>query len=145
MSRMEIKVITYDQERLNYFTDLMKKAQKRYDRLYKKFANSPYLWEETELLNDAGREVQFYKDVIALLKPGYRKQKWISLEQRHPELLQECLCYRGNFKGDLMNTYTYLGQGMWKDDYGINYSTEEDGITHWMPLPEPPMMKGGAE
>lgn len=74
MSVVKIEVITYDQERLNYFTDLMKRAQKRYDRLYKKFANSPYLWEETELLNDAGRELQFYKDVIALLEKSYRKR-----------------------------------------------------------------------
>lgn len=63
---------------------------------------------------------------------------WTRFKDRPPELLQEVLCYRGDFNGDLMNTYTYLGGGMWKDDYGINYRTEEDGITRWMPLPEPP-------
>lgn len=95
MNRAEIKVITYDQERLNYFTDLMKKAQKRYDRLYKKFANSPYLWEETELLNDAGRELQFYKDVIALLEQGYRKQSkgvWVKLLDEYDCEYAKCSC-----------------------------------------------------
>lgn len=82
-----------------------------------------------------------YLFAMKMYEAGYRKQsegEWISVDDRLPELLQDVLCYRGNFKGDLMNTYTYLGQGMWKDDYGINYSTEEDGITHWMPLPTPP-------
>ena len=81
---MKIKVITYDEERLNYFTDLMKKAQNRYERLYKKYARSEHLWEkELTLLSDAGREVQFCEDVVSMLKQGYRKQtegEWIAKE-----------------------------------------------------------------
>ena len=68
---LSIEVITYDKDRLNYFTALLKKAQKKYDRLYKKFENSPYLWEGTERLNDAGRAVQFYRDVVAMLERKY--------------------------------------------------------------------------
>jgi hypothetical protein len=70
----EIKVITYEQDRLNHFIDCMEKAQKKYDRLYKRYKNSPYLFEGTTLLSDAGRELQFYKDVVAMLEQDNRKQ-----------------------------------------------------------------------
>jgi phage FluMu protein Com len=72
--QIEIEVITYEQDRLNYFTDLMEKAQKSYDRLYKKYKDSPYLFDGTTFLSDAGKELSFYKDVVEMLKQGYRKQ-----------------------------------------------------------------------
>ena len=131
MSRVEIKVITYDQERLNYFTDLMKKAQKRYDRLYKKFANSPYLWEETELLNDAGRELQFYKDVIALLEQGYSKHsEWISVDERLPDENVRVLVYINSER-----SYTKIDTDRLKEGKFVRWYKD---VTHWMPLPKPP-------
>ena len=92
----------------------------------------------------------------ALYNAGYRKQsestmsqvkqgEWISVDERLPDKRQEVLAYRGDFNGDMMNVYTYLGSANWEDDYGYRGSTEHEGITHWMPLPEPPKMKGGAE
>lgn len=70
---------------------------------------------------------------------GYRKQsEWISVEDRLPDKGQEVLAYRGDYNGDMMNTYTYLGRKNWEDDYGYRGSTEHEGITHWMPLPVPP-------
>lgn len=71
------------------------------------------------------------------------KSEWISVEDRLPERKQVVLCYRGDFRGDMMNTYVYLGSGNWEDDYGYRGTSEHEGITHWMPLPEPPKMKGG--
>ena len=71
---IEIEVITYEQDRFNHFINLMEKAQKSYDRLYKRYKDSPYLFEGTTLLSDAGRELQFYKDVIAMLGQGNQKQ-----------------------------------------------------------------------
>lgn len=87
------------------------------------------------------------KEVLAkmIYNAGYRKQEWISVEDRLPDKWQEVLAYRGDFNGDMMNTYKYLGSGNWQDDYGYRVSAEYEGITHWMPLPEPPKMKGGAE
>lgn len=74
-----------------------------------------------------------------LYSMGYRKKKeWIPVTERLPEKGQEVLAYRGDFFGDMMNTYTYLGSGNWEDDYGYRGSAEHEGITHWMPLPEPP-------
>lgn len=81
-----------------------------------------------------------------LYNMGYRKQEWIPVTERLPEKGQEVLAYRGDFRGEMMNTYTYLGSGNWEDDYGYRGSAEHEGLTHWMPLPEPPETeKGGAE
>jgi translation initiation factor 2 alpha subunit (eIF-2alpha) len=66
--RVQIDVITYEKDRLDFFTALMKKAQKKYDRLYKRFENSPYLSEGAELLNNAGRELQFFEEIVEMLK-----------------------------------------------------------------------------
>lgn len=65
---MKIKCITYEQDRLNHFIALKEQAQKQYDRLYKRFKDSPYLFEGTTILSDAGRELQFYTDVVAMLE-----------------------------------------------------------------------------
>lgn len=82
----QIEVITYEQDRLNYFTDLMKKAQERYKRLFKKHKDAPYLSEEAQTLSDAGRETHFLGDVVGMLEKGYRKQsEWISVTERMPE------------------------------------------------------------
>lgn len=69
-----LHLITYEEDRLNYFTDLMEKAQKSFDRLNKRFEKSPHLFVGTDLLGDAGRELQFHKDVVEILKQGCRKQ-----------------------------------------------------------------------
>lgn len=82
------------------------------------------------------------KTMQNLYKMGYRKQSdWISVDERLPDVLQEVLVYRGNHIGNLMNAYTYVGGDMWKDEYGFGCRREDEGITHWMPLPEAP--KGG--
>lgn len=75
-----IDMITYEQERLNYFTDLMNKAQRRYKRLFKQFKNAHYLSEEQQKLSDAGRVEQFHRDVVDMLEKGRLKPRdgeWI--------------------------------------------------------------------
>lgn len=64
--------------------------------------------------------------------------KWISVEDRFPVDNTDVLIYRGGFIGDLMNVYTYSCDNEWIDEYGCRASANEEGITHWMPLPEPP-------
>lgn len=41
----QIKVVTYEEERLNYFTNLMQKSIKKYEKLFKKFKDATYLKE----------------------------------------------------------------------------------------------------
>jgi hypothetical protein len=68
MSKEEqIEVITYEQDRLYFFVDQVSLAQKKYDRLFKTFKDAPYLSEGAQFLSDAGRELQFYKDVVEML------------------------------------------------------------------------------
>ena len=121
-------------------------------------------------------------DAVAkhLYEKGYRKQEWISVEERLPKSgthsLIACtvkridgthgqyVCvgyYAEKFKhlaygvdDDCVSEYNeendeyYIAEGWYEviknwDDYG--FVAIDDFVTHWMPLPEPPKMKGGAE
>ena len=64
--------------------------------------------------------------------------KWIPVTERLPEENDDVLCYRGNHIGVLMDVYTYKGDNKWEDSYGYWNYTDIEGITHWMPLPQPP-------
>ena len=64
--------------------------------------------------------------------------KWIPVTERLPEKEQDVLCSRGNHIGALMDVYTYMGDDKWDDTYGNRSYTDDEGITHWMPLPQPP-------
>lgn len=72
-----------------------------------------------------------------LYNTGYRKQEWISVEDRLP-----------TWKDGKVLIYTTHGISIaqrttserWKGDCAIPKL-----ITHWMPLPTPPKAKGGAE
>lgn len=62
-----------------------------------------------------------------------RKSEWISVDERLPEKCErvliygeEGICFASRYKGDWLMPMFYAGE-----------------ITHWMPLPQPPMMKGG--
>lgn len=64
--------------------------------------------------------------------------KWINVKDQLPEKNQGVLIYRGQFIGDLISVYTYIGNNEWEDEYGYWSRTDDEGITHWMSLPEPP-------
>lgn len=65
---MKIKVVTYEEERLEFFTKKMRLAQARYNRLWKKYRDSHIMSDEHERMNNAGRESNFYCDVVELLE-----------------------------------------------------------------------------
>ena len=67
-----------------------------------------------------------------------RKQsEWISVEDRLPKKEGLYLVYtkKGYIEIDRFAIF----------DVGYYWVELEDYVTHWMPLPEPPKMKGGAE
>lgn len=61
------------------------------------------------------------------------KQEWISIDERLPEEFENVLVYDG------VVTIDHISAG------GEWWYHNHDAVTHWMPLPEPPKMKGGAE
>ena len=76
-------------------------------------------------------------DYIAdeLYNAGYRKQEWISVEERLPEKNVRVLVY---LKTD--RSYTKIDTDRLDDRGFVRWYKD---VTHWMPLPEAP--KGGAE
>lgn len=136
--QIEIKVVTYKEERLNYFTALYEKAKNKFDRLFKKHKDAPYLSDEFKNMSDAGHEAEFLGDVVKMLK----QSEWISVgkppevyRDEYGELIPFLVCCKGTvypFRA------VYDGTN-WGDGIG------RLKVTHWMPLPEPPKMKGGAE
>ena len=77
-----------------------------------------------------------------LYTAGYRKQEWISVEERLPEEKVNCLVHYKHAYCD--------NDGYW--DIGVSFYDGHEfhigleyKVTHWMPLPEAPKMKGGAE
>lgn len=74
-----------------------------------------------------------YQTAKNLFKMGYRKQEWISVEERLPERNGRYLTHCKIEGQSLVCILYYCKVG------GFN----EGMVTHWMPLPEPPKMKGG--
>ena len=72
---------------------------------------------------------------------GYRKQEWIGVDERLPEDDTTVLAYGGDIYYLTFDVFPNGGR-WWTEDHGW-FTTDELGITHWMPLPEPPKMKGG--
>ena len=80
---------------------------------------------------------------------GYRKQEWISVEERLPEDNGDELivCTEDGFVGAARFTAVIEEGFCWMENEGSDFYDGDliEGVTHWMPLPEPPKMKGGAE
>lgn len=68
-----------------------------------------------------------------LYNAGYRKQEWISVDERLPD--DVCGVYVCDEYG-LMGEAYYCGRGRFEWAYSEDLETAY--ATHWMPLPEPP-------
>ena len=63
---MEIKVITYEESRLEFFKKELKMAENKLARIERKrFKNCI---ERMEMLSDAGAEVSYYRDIVKMLE-----------------------------------------------------------------------------
>ena len=72
---------------------------------------------------------------VRIYNADYRKQEWISVLDRLPEVYEDVLYFNGQSVGvDFI-----CSDGTWCDE-----EVHGKHITHWMPLPEAPK-KGGAE
>ena len=77
----------------------------------------------------------------ALYNAGYRKQEWISVDEALPEDQQMVLTI--DTEGEMQVCFY---ETEWKGIFHMCHGLVKIfNITHWMPLPEAPKMKGGAE
>jgi hypothetical protein len=93
----------------------------------------------------------FERMANAIIENGYRKQsEWISVDERLPEECKDVLCFAGNkmvlaFMEKTEDCGEYVPVFWDLVAYNRDDTWDEVCATHWMPLPEPPKMKGGAE
>ena len=91
--------------------------------------------------------------------PGYRKQEWISVDERLPEIEDGartwgelkirksvrvlCACVQKSGKTFVKEGYCEVWGASQRAYWKIPGSI--DKVTHWMPLPEPPETQGETE
>jgi hypothetical protein len=83
-----------------------------------------------------------------LYDAGYRKQDWISVDERLPEKDGRYLVAMKNGDNYHISTRRFkrTDPPIWWKGHSYGYwARHTGGVTHWMPLPEPPKMKGCAE
>lgn len=80
----------------------------------------------------------------AIYNADFRKQEWISVEERLPEYNTRCLVFipYGHLYSGIRIAYYSYTKKMWID---LDTTYLYNHPILWMPLPEAPMMKGGAE
>lgn len=72
---------------------------------------------------------------------GYRKQEWISVEERLPKEFVSVLGYMTDAEGFPPVRECYMVGRV----FFFPALRDVRPVSHWMPLPEAPKMKGGAE
>jgi hypothetical protein len=92
----------------------------------------------TELIEQAERknpDCGIFPYILAeeLAQNGVTIQKWVSVDERLPEIWKTVLVC--DVREDYVDAWEYNGKDLWRGD-GIFYGTED--ITHWMPIPKPP-------
>lgn len=90
-----------------------------------------------DYLDDAKLYTDYDTMAQKMVSRGYRRQsEWISVEERLPD--REGTYLVCTFKGE--RKFGVYGRYCVCDEPQFEYD-----VTHWMPLPEPPEMKGVAE
>lgn len=79
----------------------------------------------------------------ALYNADYRKQEWISVDERLPQKSGDYLTYHEHRSCGVL--YYNADIKLWNVYYSDDVRNAIRSITHWMPLPKAPKMKGGAE
>ena len=84
------------------------------------------------------------KDAEAIYNANFRKQEWISVDERLPEENGRYLtCIKVSHQ--LFENLTTMAIIEYGKDHGFYLYSIAESVTHWMPRPEAPKMKGGAE
>lgn len=90
---------------------------------------------DAELFEDSSYAQQLEMEADYLIANGVTIQQWIPVTERLPEEGDRCLCNVRSFAfpGSFYQTILRYSKDGFQD--GCVY---EEGVSHWMPLPEPP-------
>ena len=105
------------------------------EKQIEEMANDLYSCHD-EYVKDSDWVTDYNSTAKRLYNAGYRKQEWISVDERLPEREGKYIAYTTRGTIEIARFYSYYVNDKPQFDYWI---------THWMPLPEAPKMKGGAE
>lgn len=113
-----------------------------------KFNPETGLYEYKEKAKTQAEYNEQRKAVIQKLGEFEDRAEWISVEDRLPTNEKNVLCYYGFDRGDgdlgmmFMGTLCYF---CFDPNPHWQHADHNLVVTHWMPLPEPPKMKGAAD
>lgn len=124
--------------------------EKQIDEMAKLICNYPHCTNYNVIGECVNADCMFTDKAEAIYNADYRKQsEWISVEERLPEK-DGCYITYTNAKGSSngviaqsLVTRTIRGIKVRRWEWQTKISPWI--VTHWMPLPEAPKMKGGAE
>lgn len=91
--------------------------------------------------DDIQRAIDFIKKSRLQIIPDDKAEAWISVDERLPEDGETVLTISSEAKMEVC-FYKTEWEGIFQQCHGL---IKIYNITHWMPLPEAPKMKGGAE
>ena len=97
--------------------------------------------ENAILCKECNKECLYYQIATALIAKGYCKQEWISVDERLPKDGETVLTISSEEEMAVCFYEAEL-EGIFQQCHGLVLIYN---ITHWMPLPEVPKMKGGKE
>lgn len=102
-----------------------------------------------DYLDDAKLYTDYDTMAQKMVSRGYRKQsEWISVGDRLPEKNIMVLGYYHHVYESGGSFDMVLVMELNKEGYFVPFNCSpirDKSVTHWMPLPQPPKMKGGAE
>ena len=90
-------------------------------------------------------ELEYFKDRLLDVRDACKQSEWISVEERLPEKSGYYLiCQKSSlWCEEIIQTARWnISSQRFR---GAQAGCFMDNVTHWMPLPEAPKMKGGAE
>jgi hypothetical protein len=106
----------------------------------------PYFWNGACTVDaanptDCDLMCEMFGFMTSLVNAGYRKQEWISVKDRLPQEFVSVLGYMTDAEGFPPVRECYMVGRV----FFFPALRDVRPVSHWMPFPEPPKMKGGAE
>ena len=99
-----------------------------------------FLWHNTNMYDEG----LIYDVAVSMHNAGYRKAEWISVDERLPRDTGEPEEYIVMLEHAHYPTVAMFYGGMFEKSALCKCTVLGSKVTHWMPLPEAPKMKGGA-